>query len=490
MVVGKTAPSITPVLSAETVTVGGTVHDSATLHGTTPNAGGTVTYTVYTDDACTTGAMGGSTKTVTNGIVPDSTPVTFNSAGDYYWQAFYSGDANNGEATSVCTEEHVVVGKTAPSITTVLSAETVTVGGSVHDSATLHGTTPNAGGTVTYTVYTDSACTTGAMAASTETVTNGIVPDSSAVIFTEAGTYYWQAHYTGDANNGEATSPCTDEILAVYKATPEVATVIYDANGNPVTSVVVGSTVHDQATVTGLPAFAPTGSVNFTFYTNGDCSGAGSTAGSATVGLNGAAGPSANEGPLAAGSYSFTAHYNGDDHYMAADGPCEPLTVSPSTATIAPTSTTCQQFASGTAPTLSSLQYTVKGKAINSVAPGVFFYYTTVTAPGTGTFTITVDQTEPGGFQPFATQKSQAILYSASCQKLATTRSDGNGDVTLTANATAAGQVFIVGIKYDATSIKGTHVDSPYPTVTYTFVTEVNGTEIPTSSQSLTVQPK
>ena len=78
---------------------------------------------------------------VSNGSVPNSNQLTFNTPGDYYFQAVYSGDANNAVTSSKCTDEHLVV-KANPSITTVLSAPTI-----------------NAGGTVTYSVYTDSACT-------------------------------------------------------------------------------------------------------------------------------------------------------------------------------------------------------------------------------------------------------------------------------------------------------------------------------------------
>ena len=53
-------------------------------------------YSYYTNNTCTTGKVAVNTVTVpTSGIVPNSNAVTFNSAGTYYWQAVYSGDANN-----------------------------------------------------------------------------------------------------------------------------------------------------------------------------------------------------------------------------------------------------------------------------------------------------------------------------------------------------------------------------------------------------------
>jgi hypothetical protein len=221
----KLSPSISTTLSAETITVGGTVHDSATLTGATADAGGTVNYKVYTNATCDSPApLDAGTKTVTNGVVPDSDPITFNAAGDYYWQAVYNGDANNTGATSLCTSEHLVVNKAGPSIATTLSAETITVGGTVHDSATLTGTTANAGGTVTYTVYTNDTCTENPQAAGTKTVSNGVVPDSDPITFNSAGDYYWQAVYSGDANNTGATSLCTSEHLVVVKKTTAMTT--------------------------------------------------------------------------------------------------------------------------------------------------------------------------------------------------------------------------------------------------------------------------
>ena len=77
------------------VAIGAPVFDTAVLTGATATAGGTVTYTAYTNNTCTTGAIPAGTKTVTNHIVPNSDPITFTTAGTFFWQAVYSGDANN-----------------------------------------------------------------------------------------------------------------------------------------------------------------------------------------------------------------------------------------------------------------------------------------------------------------------------------------------------------------------------------------------------------
>ena len=48
--------------------------------------------------------------------------MQFNSAGTFYWQATYSGDANNtGPVSSACRRETLVIIRTRPSVTTTLS---------------------------------------------------------------------------------------------------------------------------------------------------------------------------------------------------------------------------------------------------------------------------------------------------------------------------------------------------------------------------------
>jgi hypothetical protein len=110
-------PSITTLLSATNVDPGTLVHDSATLHNASADAGGTVSYAVYSDNTCTTLVQSLGTKNVTNGSVPDSDNWTAVS-GDFWFQATYSGDASNiGPVSSVCTEEPIHV--TSPGVSIV-----------------------------------------------------------------------------------------------------------------------------------------------------------------------------------------------------------------------------------------------------------------------------------------------------------------------------------------------------------------------------------
>ncbi|MEV6890496.1 hypothetical protein [Kribbella sp. NPDC051137] len=303
-------PSIATTLSASTIVVGGSVHDSATLSNATATAGGTVTYTVYTNSACSLGAQSAGTVTVTNGVVPDSNAITFNSAGDFYWQASYSGDANNNSALSTCTDEHLVVAKKSPTIATTLSDTTVGVGGTVHDSATLSNATANAGGTVTYTVYTDTACSAGAQDAGTVSVTNGAVPDSNPIVFNTAGDFYWQAVYSGDANNNGATSLCTSEHLVVAKANPAIATA---PNVIP----------NDDATISA--ASSPTGTVTFKLFAPADTTCSGSAAFSQTVAVNGNGTYSTSNTSFVAGTlgtWRWLVTYSGDANNNSTTSAC------------------------------------------------------------------------------------------------------------------------------------------------------------------------
>src|SRR3984885_12318011 len=168
------SPSIATSLSSSTVTLGGTIHDSATLTGAAANAGGTVVYNIWFTPGgtsapdCSGSPLTSATVNVSGGSVPDSPPYTATATGYYSFDAVYSGDANDQAATSACGTETLTV-KSAPSITTTLSASTASLGQPVHDTATLSGATPNAGGSVTYNVYSGSSCSGSTVFTSTVT---------------------------------------------------------------------------------------------------------------------------------------------------------------------------------------------------------------------------------------------------------------------------------------------------------------------------------
>jgi hypothetical protein len=170
-----------------------------------------------------------------------------------------------------CTyTNHINLG---PSISTLLSDATVNIGDQVHDTATLTGATADAGGTVTYTVYDNNTCSGTGTDAGTVTVTNGNVPDSNPVTFTNAGTYYWQAVYSGDDRNSRATSDCTSEKLVVQPNSSAIKTAQHVIP-------------NDEATLSGVTANAG-GTITFRLYAPGDMSCSGTPAYTQQVNVSG-----------------------------------------------------------------------------------------------------------------------------------------------------------------------------------------------------------
>jgi len=162
----------------------------------------------------------------------------------------------------------------------------------------------------------------------------------------------------------------------------------------------------------------------------------------------------------------------------------------PVTAQILPTATTCQNYLDG-AQSLLYENYTVKSGLINSLAPGVFFYYNTITV-NSAPYTFTLTQSNTSGalnWKPIpAVSVGQIVLYNAdTCTKSraqgTTTYDPNTGTISLTVNATGT---YVIGIKYDPTALKGTPVSGPpYPSVVYTFI------DLPGSTgPSITVRPK
>jgi len=212
------SPTIATTLVPTSVTVGGSVYDTAALTGASSTAGGKVTYTVYTNNTCTAVLQTAGTVTVTNGVVPDSNAVTFNSAGTFYWQGGYTGDGNNNPATSACTSETIVVSKAQPSVATaqdLIPNDNFTLSGGVN----LDGT-----GTITFNLYAPNlAGDCSSTPAFTQTVT-GISSNTTysttntganAVHSTTPGTWRWASSYSGDSNNLPASSTCGTEQFTI-----------------------------------------------------------------------------------------------------------------------------------------------------------------------------------------------------------------------------------------------------------------------------------
>src|SRR6266542_4992156 len=185
-------------------------------------------------------------------------------------------------------------------ITTVLSGATLNVGATIN----CPGDVGCAAGPYTYTVaHVDE---TGPV--------SGCPPVPSGTFPTRV-TATAQASGILHSVDGDDTATDCKTLSRTVVHTPDVATAIHNAAHQTVTSVPVGTTVHDSVSVTDPNAFAiPSGNVTIDWFLNGQCTGA----------------PAANSGPLAldasgnldatgfaftvnsAGFRGFLAHYLGD----------------------------------------------------------------------------------------------------------------------------------------------------------------------------------
>lgn len=109
------------------------------------------------------------------------------------------------------------------------------------------------------------------------------------------------------------------------KFNPSVVTNVHDVSHNIVTSVPLGTTVHDNAVVSGSHG-TPTGTVNFKRYANTTCTGASTDENNVLLNGSGVA-ESSDFATNSTAGLSYKAHYNGDNNYNAKDGDCESLTV-------------------------------------------------------------------------------------------------------------------------------------------------------------------
>jgi hypothetical protein len=255
------------------------------------------------------------------------------------------GGGSGGQTSDISTTVHL--GATDPVTdpatppTVVDNANPAALGSTVHDSANLTfsggGNLP-AGSIVYFSFYNTNDCSSDPAYTSNVNVSGASPVGGLDPVLAEgplgAGGYSYAASFvSGDSSLvADALGDC--EPFMVSQGTPTTATAIHAGQTDTGAPVVVpaagidpGGYVHDSATVTGITGFIPTGTVTFTWFTNGTCSNTGTAAGTIPL-VARVADPSTAEGPLAPGDYSFQASYSGDDNYTAGDpSGCEPLHV-------------------------------------------------------------------------------------------------------------------------------------------------------------------
>jgi uncharacterized repeat protein (TIGR01451 family) len=284
-----------------TIGVDGTValSDTATLSGGTSDGTGTITFTLYDNDTCTH-AVGTASATV-NGADGDqyvsSPAIVVSATGTYHWIASYvSGDTSkNANTISTCgaPNENPVVNPRPTTLTTnaggpfVLGADGTVA---LSDTATLSGGTSGAGGTITFMLFSDSACSNQVGTDVTAAVNgaDGKNYTSPPITVNAAGTYYWVASYGSDSKNAASSSTCGDvnETPLVIKPhisiskSPDAQTILIGQTANftitvtndgdsTLTNVVVTDALapgcaRTSADIPGLASMAPGATITYT----------------------------------------------------------------------------------------------------------------------------------------------------------------------------------------------------------------------------------
>ena len=308
---------------------GASAYDTAGVGGVAGFAPtGSVTYDFFANSTCSGTPPTSQQVTLdTAGNVPNSSATGPLAVGAYSYMATYSGDSNYSGSGPTTTCEPFAVAKGSVTIHSAVDdaatqspwAGTEQPGAAAYDTSTVtgaSGVTPT--GTVTYNFFGNNACS-GTPATETLAISGGTAPNSSTTSSLAAGSYSYMATYSGDSNYSGSNGSC--ETFSVGMASATVNTEVDDPALSAAWSghEVIGSSAYDTATVTGVGGFTPTGTISYTFWTNGTCSGIGSDAGSVlSLGSR-----SSTEGNLDGGSYSFVATYSGDSNYSLSSSGCE-----------------------------------------------------------------------------------------------------------------------------------------------------------------------
>ena len=142
---------------------------------------------------------------------------------------------------------------------------------------------------------------------------------STGYTATATGTDYWVVTYNGDTNNNSVTSGTALEPVSITPATPSIKTTQQPG------SATVGSSIADQATVTG--GDSPTGTVTFNLYSNSN--GTGLLFTDANVALVSGVATSTGYTATATGTDYWVVTYNGDsnNNSVSSTANAEPVTV-------------------------------------------------------------------------------------------------------------------------------------------------------------------
>lgn len=327
----RLAETVSATASADTTLGVGTLTDTASVAGWSPEAGAMMTFRLYGPDDTTC-----QDTPLLESIVPYiagaggamSAAYTPNRAGTYRWRAQFSSPSTT-TVTTACDDpsQDTFVDKATPVLSAVASPSVRLGAGTLRDIASVSGrVNPQPGSTVTFALHgpNDPTCSAPIYAppgvpypnSGSSTVT------SPTLAPLQAGVYRWRASYSGDANNKPATTACSDGIqfTLVAKAAPVVAS--SPGAGSPGGV----ATLNDTATVVGRVSPVGGATIDFNMYGPDDPTCARGPA-FVSTGVpypegEAAAVTSAPYAPPTPGSYRWIAFYSGDTNNAAAIGVC------------------------------------------------------------------------------------------------------------------------------------------------------------------------
>jgi hypothetical protein len=249
------------------VVIGNSISDTVTI--TPSSAKGTVTFKVFGPDDATCAkapVKQFDPITVVNGKA-SSGPYTPTAVGTYRWIASYvSSDKEHfADSAGKCNDpnEQTTVVKKQPTIATnVVATDNTLPGTSVKDTATVSGLTANATGSVMFTIYSNSSCTTvvttlGPVSIAADAAGNATAVSPAYTGITAAGDYFFIAKYSGDPKNNAVAGKCGDANESVHIKAP--VAVLPEKVGKPVVvlprtgaNLPVGRTVGGAIVLLGL----------------------------------------------------------------------------------------------------------------------------------------------------------------------------------------------------------------------------------------------